>query len=286
MINLLFAGNDKVLDGILTCLLSIFHRSSLTEPVQAYVLTMNLQRVKPEYVAVSDEKIEFLRSVMKEYGESNDVRKIDVTELYESEFAYCPNEGAYCSPYTLLRLFADEVGINADKLLYLDADIMFNRDIALLYDVDVSGVEYAAARDHYGKFLVSPNYVNGGVMLFNMVEVKKNGLLKKARALIKRKKLPFADQSAIIRSTTKKKMLPQRFNDQKFLHKHTVVRHFSKRLFYFPYPHTDNVKQWHVEKVRKVFGYTCFDDVYEKYDYYKKLFEVMQNENGRKSNAQ
>ena len=267
MINLLFAGNDKVFDGILTCLLSIFHRSDVSKPVKAYVLTMNLTRVKPEYTAISDERIDFLRSVMREYGEDNDVEKIDVTDLYESEFAFCPNEDAYCSPYTLLRLFADKADIPAEKLLYLDADIMFNRDIS------VSDVEYAAARDHYGKFLVNPNYVNGGVMLFNMNKVKETGLLCKARALIKKKKLPFADQSAIIRSTAKKKMLPQKFNDQKFLHKHTVVRHFSKRLFYFPYPHTDNIKQWHVEKVRKVFGYTCFDDIYQKYDYYKKLFE-------------
>lgn len=273
MINLLFAGNDKVFDGILTCLLSIFHRSDVRKPVKAYVLTMNLTRVKPEYTAISDERIDFLRLVMREYGEDNDVEKIDVTDLYESEFAFCPNEGAYCSPYTLLRLFADKADIPAEKLLYLDADIMFNRDISLLYDIDVSDVEYAAARDHYGKFLVNPNYVNGGVMLFNMNKVKETGLLCKARALIKKKKLPFADQSAIIRSTAKKKMLPQKFNDQKFLHKHTVVRHFSKRLFYFPYPHTDNIKQWHVEKVRKVFGYTCFDDIYQKYDYYKKLFE-------------
>ena len=261
MINLLFAGNDKVFDGILTCLLSIFHRSDVNRPVKAYVLTMNLTRVKPEYTAISDERIDFLRSVMREYGEDNDVEKIDVTDLYESEFAFCPNEDAYCSPYTLLRLFADKADIPAEKLLYLDADIMFNRDISLLYDIDVSDVEYAAARDHYGKFLVNPNYVNGGVMLFNMNKVKETGLLCKARALIKKKKLPFADQSAIIRSTAKKKMLPQKFNDQKFLHKHTVVRHFSKRLFYFPYPHTDNIKQWHVEKVRKVFGYTCFDDI-------------------------
>ncbi|MBR2613056.1 MAG: lipopolysaccharide biosynthesis protein, partial [Clostridia bacterium] len=63
----------------------------------------------------------------------------------------------------------------------------------------------------------------------------------------------------------KKKMLAQKFNDQKFLHSHTVVRHFSKRLFWLPYPHTENIKQWQVEKVRKVFGYRQFDDVLDEY---------------------
>ena len=103
------------------------------------------------------------------------------------------------------------------------------------------------------------------ILLFNMAEIKKTGLFEKARHLIKTKKLLFADQDAVYRSTTAKKMLPQKFNDQKFLHKSTVVRHFSKRLFYFPYPHVDNIKQWNVEKVRSVFGYREFDDILDEY---------------------
>ena len=150
---------------------------------------------------------------------------------------------------------------------------MFNRDITLLYNQDLEGYEYAAARDHYGKFLLNPNYINAGVLLFNMEEVRKTGLLEKARNLIKTKKMLFADQDAIYRSTTKKKMLPQRFNDQKFLHKHTVVRHFSKRLFYLPYPHTDNIKQWHVSKMYRTFKYDQFDDIIYEYIYLKGKFE-------------
>lgn len=265
MINLLFAGNGKVFDGILTCLLSIFMRSELDRPVTAYILTMDVSRIKAEYTPIDDRRMQVLSDVVAKFNPKNRVVKIDVTELYEREFAYCPNENAYCSPYTLLRLFADVVDIPAEKLLYLDADLMFNRDLSLLYDTDVSGVEYAAARDRYGKMLVSPNYINGGVMLFNMQKVRQTGLLKKARRLIKTKKLPFADQSAIIRSTEKKKVLPQRFNNQKKLRKDTVVLHFSKRLFYLPYPHTDNIKQWQVERVHKVYGYHCFDDIYEQY---------------------
>ena len=138
--------------------------------------------------------------------------------------------------------------------------------------VDVSQVEYAAARDHYGKYLVHPNYVNAGVLLFNLQRMRETGLLEKARGWIKTKKLMFADQSAIIRSTTKKRMLPQKFNDQKFLHRHTVVRHFSKRLFWLPYPHTENIKQWQVERVHKVFRYHQFDDILKEYLDLKEQF--------------
>lgn len=271
--NILFSGNDGVFDGILTCMLSIFKRTKVKEPFTIYVLTMDVSRVKPEYIAIDDGKIEFLQEVAKKYNPQNKVVKIDVTDIYEKEFANSPNEQCYCSPYTLLRLFIDMIPEIPDKILYLDVDILFNRDIALLYNTDIEGYEYAAARDHYGKYLINPNYINAGVLLFNMKEARRTKLFEKSRELIKTKKLLFADQSAIYRSTTKKKMLPQRFNDQKFLHKHTVVRHFSKRLFYLPYPHTENVKQWNVTKVHSIFHYDQFDDVLYEYIYLRRKYQ-------------
>lgn len=273
MINVLFSGNTTVFDGVLTCVLSILKRTKSDEPFRFYIYTMDLSRIKPEYIAISNEKIQFLTDIVRKYNKDNQVVKVDVTDIYETEFGGCPNEGAYCSPYTLLRLFADIVPDMPDKLLYLDIDIMFNKDIRLLYDVDVTDYEYAAARDHYGKYLINPNYINAGVLLLNLKKIKETKLLEKSRQLIKTKKLMFADQSAVYRSTTRKKMLPQKFNDQKFLHKHTVVRHFSKRLFYLPYPHTANIKQWRVSDIHRIFGYYQFDDVLYEYIYLKKKYE-------------
>lgn len=280
MINILYCGNDKVFDGLLTCSLSILKRSDLSEPFTFYIYTMDVSHIKDTYLPISDTQVDFFDKVVKKYNPENKAVKVDVTDLYMEEFDKCPNESAYCSPYTLIRLFADRVEGMPDKLLYLDVDIMFNRDIHLLYDIDVSEYEYAAARDHYGKYLINYNYINAGVLLFNLKRMKETELLKKARELIKTKKLTFADQSAIIRSTTKKKMLPQKFNDQKFLHKSTVVRHFSKRLFWLPYPHVDNIKQWHVSRVHKVFRYYQFDDILYEYIYLKNKFEneVLPNE--------
>lgn len=283
MINLLFSGNYRVFDGILSCLLSIFKRTDTREPFCVYIYTMDVTRVKEEYRPISDSQISFLQDVAIKYNRDNVIKKIDVTELYEKEFAYCPNEGSYCSPYTLLRLFADIIEGMPDKLLYLDVDILFNRDIKLLYDIDITGYEYAAARDHYGKYILNRNFINAGVLLLNLHEIRKTGLLVKSRELIKTKKLLFADESAIQKSTVKKKMLPQRFNDQKFLHKHTVVRHFSRRLFYLPYPHTDNIKQWEVSRIHKVFGYYEFDDILFEYIYLIKRYE---KEKGECTNVQ
>ena len=266
MVNILFCGNDGVFDGFLTCALSLMKRTSSDEPFAFRIFTMELTRVSPKYTGLPESHVALLERVIKQYNPANTLTVTDVGELYERELGHCPNEGAYCSPYTLLRLLADLVdGMPDDKLLYLDADIMFQRDVHLLYDIDVSAVEYAAARDHYGKYLLYPNYINAGVILFNMKLARQNGLFEKARRELRRKKFLFADQTALIHATTKKKMLPQRFNDQKFLHKHTVVRHFSKRLFWLPDPHTKNIKQWQTDKVHDIFRYRQFDDILDEY---------------------
>ena len=109
MINLLFSGNEKVFDGVLSCMLSIFKRTKTKEPFRIFVYTMDVTRMKPEYTAISEKMITFLDKVAKQYNSNNSVIRVDVTALYEKEFAHCPNEDAYCSPYTLLRLLADLV---------------------------------------------------------------------------------------------------------------------------------------------------------------------------------
>lgn len=270
MINILFCGNDKVFDGFLTCALSILKRTASSEPFHFYIFTLDLQDINPKYRAISDRHIRFFDSVIKEYNRENQVTKIDVTEIYNSEFRGCPNEMCYTSPYTLLRLFADLVPQMPSKILYLDADVLFNRDIELLYGKDISNVEYAGAHDHYFKLIIpfmNPRYTNAGVLLFNMDMCRKTELFRKARNLIKTRKLVFADQSAINRSTTRKLLLSQRFNDQKFLYPGTVIRHFSQRLFYTPFPHVANVKQWDVQGVHKIYRYFCFDDILMEYVY-------------------
>ena len=275
MINLLFCGNYKVFDGILTCLISIFKRTETKEPFNILIFTMDVHHLREDYTPVTDKQIQFLNEVAKSYNKENTVKKIDVTDIYNREFANSPNEQCYCSPYTLLRLFADLIPEIPEKVLYLDADLLFNKDIRLLYDIDVGNYEYAAAPDHYGKLILfwQRKFINAGVILFNMKKCKETGLFAKSREEIKAHKLTFADESAIIRSTTKQLKISQRFNDQKFLYKGTVIRHFSKRLFWTPYPHTENIKQWNWAKMMSKFKYMCFADILEDYIYLKRKFD-------------
>lgn len=277
MINLLLCGNEKVFDGALTELISITNRTK--EAVNCYIFTASLTRIKPEYTAIKDEQVEFLNKVVKCKNSENKVTKIDVTEIYEEEFKNCANEGAYCTPYTLLRLLADLIPEIPDKLLYLDIDMMAGGDISTLYNIDIEEYEYAAVKEKYGSWLIRPDYINAGMLLLNMKKIKETGLLEKAREKIKTKKMLFADQDAIFWSTTKKKLLPRIYNEQaKFNKKDTVICHFCKRLLLLPYPHTENFKQWHVEEVHKVLKCYYFDKDLEEYMKLKEEFNTKMKE--------
>lgn len=136
-----------------------------------------------------------------------------------------------------------------DKLLYLDIDMMIGDDLSKLYNIDVSEYEYAAVKEKYGSIFIRPDYINAGMLLMNMKKIKETKLLEKARNLIKSKKMLFADQDAIFRSTSKKMLIPRKYNEQsKFNRKDTVVCHFCKRMLWFPYPHTEIINNGMLSK--------------------------------------
>ncbi len=277
MINLLLCGNKKFFDGVLTQLISIKNRTN--EAINCYIFTMDVSRLNKEYICMTDDQIDFLNDVVKSKNHESEVTKIDVTEIYEREFLNCANEKAYCTPYTLLRLLADLIPEIPDKLLYLDIDIMVGKDISILYNINIEDYEYAAVREKYGSKLIRPDYINAGMLLLNMKKIKETKLLEKARKLIKTKKLLFADQDAIFRSTTKKLILPRIYNEQSsFNRKDTVICHFCKRLLLLPYPRIENYKQWNVEEVHSILKCHYFDNDLEEYKNLVKQFEMKEKE--------
>ena len=281
MINLLLSGNSKVFDGALTELISITNKTKAD--VRCYIFTMDVTRINPEYTSITDEQIDFLNKVVKSKNKNNEVIKVDVTELYEQEFGNGKNENAYCTPYTLLRLLVDLVPNMPDKILYLDIDMMVNGDIEELYNTDISEYEYAAVKEKYGSKIIRPDYINAGMLLINMVKVKETKLFEKARRLLKKRKLIFADQDAIFWSTTKKLLLPRIYNEQsKFNKKDTVICHFCKRLLLFPYPRTENYKQWQIKEVHKILKCYSFDEDLDEYIRWKKEYNKINTQKFQK----
>ena len=143
---------------------------------------MDVSHIKPEYTAVAPRQALYLEQVAK-----NIIRITVLPDvmflLYMKRNLPIAQMNSVIAPLYVTSPFADKMPQIPDKLLYLDVDILFNRDITLLYDMDIEGYEYAAARDHYGKYLVYFNYINAGVLLLNMKEIRRTGLFEKAREL-------------------------------------------------------------------------------------------------------
>ena len=106
MVNVLFCGNAGVFDGMLTCALSMLMRTASEEPFRFFIFTMDLSERKPAYVPLTSAQTDALRTTIRRFNPANELEVVDVGDLYRRYFAGCPNETAYCSPYTLIRLFA------------------------------------------------------------------------------------------------------------------------------------------------------------------------------------
>ena len=237
---------------------------------------MDKSELREDFLPIEDEQIEFLNEVVRAKSSESIVQKVDVLAMSSSLINEkgSKNETAYCTPYTLLRLLVDLVPNMPEKILYLDIDIMVGGDLSQLYNIDVEEYEYAAVKEKYGCWLVCPNYINAGMLLLNLKLAKENNLFEKARNIIKTKKMLFADQDALFWSTTKKKIIPRIYNEQsKFNRKGTIICHFCKRLLWFPYPHTENYKQWNIEEIHKILKCYYFDNDLNEYIKLKNEFE-------------
>ena len=92
MINVLFAGNDGVFDGILTCMLSIFLRTTTKEPFTFYIFTMDVSHIKSSYIAISEKKTEYLDSIAKSYNKDSKVVRMDAPKVDGNVFVRAEEE--------------------------------------------------------------------------------------------------------------------------------------------------------------------------------------------------
>jgi len=266
MVNIVYCGNEKVIDGIYISSLSIVKH--LKEDVTFYVLTMDLTEIDPKFTAISEEQISFLNEDIKKYNPNAkfvkyDVKNIFVTLLHDN----LAKNNSY-TPYALIRLLLDEIDILPSKVLYLDTDTVANKNIKELYNMSLENLEGAAAVDYIGKFWMrwmKKNYFNSGVMLYNLDVIKETRLFSKCRHYVLTRHRIMLDQDALNTHMKKFVLLDSKYNRQNGYSKDCVIQHFSKRLRYFPYIRSVNIKPWDVSLVHSNLKIFEFDDILNIY---------------------
>lgn len=65
-----------------------------------------------------------------------------------------------------------------------------------------------------------------------------------------------------------------RFNEQRDIKKDTVVKHFCRGIFWLPFFHIYNIKQWERDAVHKRLKIHYYDDIYDQYDQLAKSYDL------------
>ena len=169
--NILYCGDKGIAKGVLVSILSLIKNN--TRPLNIYIMTISYK----DTVAFTEKSAKFLDGLVKKKNKGSFVKLIDATDVFVKNLPK-KNMGSYFTPCSMLRLYADRVPELAklDRILYLDYDVVCRGDISEFYDIDMIGIEAAGVLDIYGKNfyhyhgIFNFDYMNSGVMLFNMKE--------------------------------------------------------------------------------------------------------------------
>lgn len=284
--NILYCGDQGIARGVLVSILSLvmngykrydinknkmIENTEIKAPIyNIYIMTIKYKGVQPFLAKTAT----FLDKLVKKYNAKNSVQLIDATEVFAKDLPK-KNMKSYFTPCSMLRLYADRIPElkKCERLLYLDYDVVARGDIRELYEADLTNIEAAGVLDIYGKNfyhyhgLFNFDYMNSGVMLFNMNECRKTGMMKRAVKLCQRRWMMLADQAALNKSISKRKLMPRKYNEQgERPRPDTVLHHFSNNFKFWPYFRVQKVKPFEVEKIHRILKIHEYDDILEEYE--------------------
>lgn len=105
---------------------------------------------------------------------------------------------------TYFRYMIAEVLPDIDRVLYLDGDTIVNGDICEIFNMDLANCYCAGVRDIYIENVgykkelgLDGLYINAGVILFNLNEIRKSEISEKLFELTAKNNFKYQDQDAI-----------------------------------------------------------------------------------------
>ncbi|MBR2725891.1 glycosyltransferase family 8 protein [Candidatus Saccharibacteria bacterium] len=277
--NILYCGDVGIARGVLISILSILKHNP--EPISFFVMTIDgakaskdadprVKEVRP----FPEKSAIFLDDLVKKTNSKNSFTLIDATNIFLKNLP-TKNMGSYFTPCSMLRLYLDQVPVlqDLDRILYLDYDVVCRANLTDFYHTDLDGIEAAGVLDIYGRHfyhyhgLFNDDYMNSGVMLFNIAECKKTKMFKNAIKLCQKRWMMLADQAALNKSITHRRLMPRKYNEQgERPRTDTVLHHFSNNFKFWPYFRVQKVKPYDIARVHSVLKIHEYDDIYDEYE--------------------
>lgn len=151
-------------------------------------LTIHILYIENE---LSPNNQEILRNLCNKYGQA-----IEFKQIRKKDIAMFPKFRHGLSSY--LRILSPQLFPNIDKLLYLDGDLIIEKSISELYNTDISSYQYAAVSDlkpyftpgyiESIGFIATHPYINAGVMLMNLQELRRINVIKRTKKYLEKYK--------------------------------------------------------------------------------------------------
>lgn len=165
---------------------------------------------------VAEQRLETISKLCEKFSRSVSFVEIDEKECEIFEISHHFSQAAY------FRLFAPSK-INANKILYLDVDLIVQTDISLLLEMDIQDSIVAGALDRKPSeeskerigLNVDEPYINTGVLLMNLEQWRKQMIMQRLVAYYGKHKnqLMWADQDLLNKILAGKKfVLDQQWN--------------------------------------------------------------------------
>lgn len=265
--NVLYCGDQNIEKGLKLSVLSLCRQ--VTEPLHIYVMTLSFCQNDTVIYPVRTEAVMTCEQWLKEQNPDSTIQLISMEKEFEAMLPVA-NLATRFTPCCMLRLYADLVKELPNRILYLDNDVLARKDCTSFYEQDMEGKELAGVLDYYGswffrKHIWKRDYINSGVLLLNLKEIRRTGLFEKCRKLCAEKKMFFPDQTSLNQLTSKKVLVPRRYNEQRKCKEDTVFQHFTTSFRLFPWFHTVHVKPWQTERVHEILHLYEYDELFAQY---------------------
>lgn len=97
----------------------------------------------------------------------------------------------------LMKVCYPEILPKLKKVIHLDVDAIVCDSLEEMWKTDLTGKWFAAVQERKGRYHpFGPDYFNAGVMVINLEQMRKDGIVPEMVEYLNKVKQPFADQDA------------------------------------------------------------------------------------------
>lgn len=161
--------------------------------------SVNVLIVMYSVIHKTSSRVKFHIFIDDSVSEANKEKMRKLTNGTQHEIEFCMVdmekyniEGDFIQEYTvgaLMRLLIPDVLPDLTKTIYMDADLLINKDVAELWNIDITDVALAAVSDsgaterNTGEMIIREGYVraedyfNSGLLLLNLDKIREMGVL-------------------------------------------------------------------------------------------------------------